>query len=87
MNTIIKHFSYLCIINFFFVFVGICFSQSEQDARMLGMSDAYTTLVSGYKDAGTYNLTWDAVDIASGMYFVKARANGFMKIQKLMLVK
>ena len=45
------------------------------------------TLASGYMDANTYTLTWDASDAASGMYFVKAQADGFTKTQKLMLVK
>ena len=52
---------------------------------LLGQSVAILT--SGYKDAGIYNLTWDASDAASGMYFVKAQADGFTKTQKLMLVK
>jgi len=53
--------------------------------NLLGQSVAILT--SGYKDAGTYNLTWDATDVSSGMYFVKAQADGFTKTQKLMLVK
>ena len=53
--------------------------------NLLGQS--VSTLTSGYKDAGTYSLIWDASDAASGMYFVKAQADGFTKIQKLMLVK
>ena len=53
--------------------------------NLLGQS--ITTLTSGYKDAGTYNLIWDATDAASGMYFVKAEAEGFNTTQKLMLVK
>ena len=53
--------------------------------NLLGQS--VSTLTSGYKDAGTYSLIWDATDVASGMYFVKAQADGFTKIQKLMLVK
>ena len=44
-------------------------------------------MISGYKESGTYNLTWDASDAASGMYFVKAHADGFTKTQKLMLIK
>ena len=36
----------------FTVIIDTCFSQSEQDARMLGMSDAYTTLVTGYNSVG-----------------------------------
>ena len=53
--------------------------------NLLGQSVAILT--SGYKDAGIYNLTWDASDVASGMYFVKAEADGFTKTQKLMLIK
>jgi hypothetical protein len=53
--------------------------------NLLGQSVAILT--SGYKDAGTYNLTWDATDAASGMYFVKAQADWFTKTQKLMVVK
>jgi len=53
--------------------------------NLLGQS--VSTLTSGYKDAGIYSLTWDATDASSGMYFVKAQADGFTKIQKLMLVK
>lgn len=53
--------------------------------NLLGQS--IVTLTRGYKDAGTYNLTWDASDSASGMYFVKAQATGSTKIQKLMLIK
>ena len=40
---------YLYIIVFI---TTVCFSQSEHDARMLGMSDAYTTLVTGYNAVG-----------------------------------
>ena len=53
--------------------------------NLLGQSVAILT--SGYKDAGIYNLTWDASDVSSGMYFVKAEADGFTKTQKLMLIK
>ena len=53
--------------------------------NLLGQSVA--TITSGYKEIGKYNLTWDATDAASGVYFVKAQADGFTKIQKLMLVK
>ena len=51
------------------------------------LGQVVATLVSGYKDAGIYNLTWDASDVSSGMYFVKVQADGFTAIQKLMLVK
>ena len=51
------------------------------------LGQVVSTLTSGYMDAGKYTLTWDATDAASGMYFVKAQADGFTKTQKLMLVK
>ena len=46
-----------------------------------------TTLESGYKEVGTYSITWDAADVSSGIYFVKAQAEGFTQTQKLMLIK
>ena len=51
------------------------------------LGQVVATLASGYRDMGTYTLTWDATDVSSGMYFVKAQADGFTKTQKLMLVK
>jgi len=53
--------------------------------NLFGQSVA--TLASGYMDAGKYDLTWDASNASSGMYFVKAQADGFTKTQKLMLIK
>ena len=53
--------------------------------NLIGQSIA--TLATGYHDAGTYNLTWNAKDVSSGMYFVKAQADGFSHTQKLMLMK
>ena len=44
-------------------------------------------LASGYMEASTYTLTWDATAASSGMYFVKAEADGFTTTQKLMLIK
>ena len=47
-----------------------------------------TTLVSGYMEANTSKtLTWDASNVASGMYFVKMQSGDFLKTQNLMLVK
>ena len=55
--------------------------------NLLGQSVA--TLASGYMEASSipYKLTWDAADVSSGMYFVKAQTNEFTTTQKLMLVK
>ena len=46
-----------------------------------------STLLSGYKPANIYSLDWDASNVPSGMYFVKAEADGFTETQKLMLIK
>ena len=51
------------------------------------LGQVVSTLTSGYMEANTYTLTWDATDVSSGMYFVKAQADGFTKTQKLMLIK
>ena len=53
--------------------------------NLLGQS--VSTLASGYKDAGTYRLTWNAANMASGMYFVKAENQGVIQMQKLLLLK
>ena len=51
------------------------------------LGQVVSTLASGYMDANTYTLTWDASDVSSGMYFVKAQADGFTTMQKLILIK
>jgi len=51
------------------------------------MGQVVATLASGYMDASTYTLTWDASDASSGMYFVKAEAAGSVTTQKLVLMK
>ena len=44
-------------------------------------------LYNGNQVVGTYNLSWDADNQPSGLYFVKMTANSFTQTQKLMLVK
>ena len=51
------------------------------------LGQVVATLASGYMDASTYTLTWDASEASSGVYFVQAGAEGFVITQKLMLVK
>jgi len=46
-----------------------------------------STLADGNMDAGSYSLTWDASDMSSGMYFVKAAMSGSVNVQKVMLLK
>ena len=45
------------------------------------------TLASGHMNAGYHTLTWDASNMASGMYFVKVEAGSNVAVQKIMLMK
>ena len=45
------------------------------------------TLVNGNMNAGYHTLTWDASNMASGMYFVRVEAGSDVAVQKLMLMK
>jgi hypothetical protein len=51
------------------------------------LGQVVANLASGYMEARTYTLTWDASEASSGVYFVQAEAEGFVTTQKLMLVK
>jgi hypothetical protein len=45
------------------------------------------TLVNEFKAAGTYEITFDASGIASGLYFYRFEAGGFIDIKKIVLIK
>jgi hypothetical protein len=51
------------------------------------MGKAVATLAEGSMDANTYSFTWNASDMPSGMYMVRAEAMGQVSSQKLMLLK
>ena len=44
-------------------------------------------LVKGTRDAGVHEVTWDAGDLASGLYFYRITAGDFNAVKKMMLVK
>ena len=44
-------------------------------------------LVNGHQDGGSYSITWNASNQASGMYFVKMVAGDLVQTQKLVLLK
>jgi hypothetical protein len=46
-----------------------------------------TTLVNEEKQAGTYEISFDATHLASGMYFYSISAGNFNQTKKMMLVK
>ncbi len=45
------------------------------------------TLVNGEKSAGTYNVTFNAAKLASGIYFYRLETESFISIKKLILLK
>jgi len=45
------------------------------------------TLVNGMKPAGTYNITFNASNLASGVYFYQLKAGNFVATKKLLLLK
>ena len=44
-------------------------------------------LMDGMVDANTYTMTWDASNLSSGVYMIRAEAGGQIATQKVMLVK
>ncbi len=52
---------------------------------MLGRKVA--TLVNEQQSAGSYQATFNAVALASGVYFYRLQAGNFVETKKMMLVK
>ena len=44
-------------------------------------------LINDFKSIGSYEITWDANNVPSGVYFVRMSINGFSSMQKVMLIK
>jgi len=45
------------------------------------------TLVNDFKRAGSYNITFDAGNLPSGIYFCRIKSNDFSAVRKLILLK
>jgi len=51
------------------------------------MGQEVATLHSGNMSAGSHSVTWNASEMTSGLYFVRAESNGGVAVQKVMLMK
>ena len=51
------------------------------------LGQVVSTLVNDHMEAGYHTLTWDASNMASGMYFVKVETGSNVAVQKIMLMK
>jgi Secretion system C-terminal sorting domain len=44
-------------------------------------------LLNGYKQAGTYEVVFNAAGLASGLYFYRIEAGKFSEVKRMLLVK
>jgi hypothetical protein len=51
------------------------------------MGREIATLVNGFQNAGSYDVTFNANGLSSGIYFYKLNANGKQLINKMLLMK
>ena len=61
----------------------------DKDFRVTFFNRA-AEIITGYKRdevAGSYEITFNAQDLSSGVYFYQIKANNFVSTKKLMLLK
>ena len=51
------------------------------------LGNEVATLVDEYKEAGTYEVEFNAEGITSGIYFYKLQAESFTSVKKMILIK
>jgi len=51
------------------------------------LGNEVTTLVDGYKPAGSYQIEFDASSLPSGIYFYKLQSDNYVKTKKMILMK
>jgi len=60
---------------------------SDWNIGIFNVSGQKVAEFSGYSEAGTVVATWDASNMASGMYFYRATAGNFTDAKKMILIK
>jgi len=66
-----------------YLFCSAVGSSGEYDA--IGREVA--TLVDGYKEAGSYDVQFNASKLSSGVYFYRIQAGNYVDMKKMMLMK
>ena len=51
------------------------------------LGNEITTLADEYKEAGRYEVDWNAGNIPSGIYFYQLKAEDFIQTRKIILIK
>ena len=51
------------------------------------LGNEITTLMDEEKSVGTYELTWNAEQLPSGVYFYQLKAGSFVETKKMLLLK
>jgi hypothetical protein len=51
------------------------------------LGNEVATLVNEEKPVGTYELTWNAANLSSGIYFYQLKAGEFVSTKKMILLK
>ena len=51
------------------------------------LGEKVTEIVNGLQKAGSYEVTIDATNIASGMYLYRMESGDFVSVKKMMILK
>jgi hypothetical protein len=51
------------------------------------LGNEVAALVDEYRDAGSYEVDWNASQLSSGIYFYKLLAGSFVETKKMILLK
>jgi len=60
---------------------------SDVSIAIYSITGQLVETISGQFEAGSRSVTWDASDVASGVYFYKVSAGNFSQTMKMTLLK